>query len=271
VKFHEFHSLAAQITAGHPPCVSFDKMNSSAAASPEVYMSAEELADEIQYQRVLLLSLEDTVPYREQAEAAIKAEIRNLEKQLKALRQGRYDTMASNSGNMSHTYEDDPFGPTVSHPTFSEQSTIHFHPPILSGLKIFIHPILLYQAPFSDVAQILPEISDKQSTDQRMAATSSTSSTPNSAASAWASNTFLSPPHSKLPTRKRSHAEHLGFGESENKYRRTSPSPHITRSTTPSTSSGQEYPSVEDGFLDLTAFVHTQISLSSIQVLIPYM
>jgi len=91
-----------------------------------------------------------------------------------------------------------------------------------------------------------------------MPATSSTSSTPNSAASALASNAFLSPSHSKLPTRKRSHAEHLGFDESENKYRRTSPSPHITRSTTPSTSSGQEYPAAEGGFLDLTAFVHTK-------------
>jgi hypothetical protein len=91
-----------------------------------------------------------------------------------------------------------------------------------------------------------------------MAATSSTSSTPNSAASALASNTFLSPSYSKLPTRKRSHVEHLGSDEFENKYRRTSPSPHITRSTTPSTSSGQEYPAAEDGFLDLTAFVHPQ-------------
>jgi hypothetical protein len=97
-------------------------MNSSAAASPEVYMSAEELADEIQYQRVLFLSLEDTVPDREQAEAAIKAEIRKLEKQLKALRQGQHDSIASNSGNMSHTYDDDPFGPVVTHSTFSEWS-----------------------------------------------------------------------------------------------------------------------------------------------------
>jgi hypothetical protein len=97
-------------------------MNSSAAASPEVYMSAEELADEIQYQRVLFLSLEDNVPDREEAEAAIKAEIRKLEKQLKALRQGQQNSIASNSGNMSHMYDDDPFGPVVTHSTFSEWS-----------------------------------------------------------------------------------------------------------------------------------------------------
>lgn len=105
-------------------------------------MSAEELADEIQYQRVLFLSLEDTVPDREQAEAAIKAEIRKLEKQLKALRQGQQGSMASNTGSMSQTYDDDPFGPpvsnstpsehfgpVVSHSTLSERSTIHFLPP----------------------------------------------------------------------------------------------------------------------------------------------
>lgn len=91
-------------------------------------MSAEELADEIQYQRVLILSLEDTVPDREQVEAAIKAEIWKLERQLKALRQGQHGSMASNSGNMPHTYDDDPFGPVVTHTTLSKQSTIHFLP-----------------------------------------------------------------------------------------------------------------------------------------------
>ena len=73
-------------------------------------MSAEEIADEIEYQRVLLLSLDDSVAGREQAEAAIKAEIQKLERQLKALRQGQHGSMASTSGNMSHTYDDDPFG-----------------------------------------------------------------------------------------------------------------------------------------------------------------
>jgi len=111
-------------------------------------MSAEELADEIQYQRVLLLSLEDTVPYREQAEAAIKAEIRKLEKQLKALGQGQYDTMASNSGNLSRTYEDDPFGPTVSHPTLSEQSTIHSTLLRLNGLKNIYSTHFALPSPF---------------------------------------------------------------------------------------------------------------------------
>lgn len=91
-----------------------------------------------------------------------------------------------------------------------------------------------------------------------MGATSSTSSTPNSTASAVAANNLLSPSQVHLPTRKRSHAEHISFIESENKYRRTSPSPHITRSTTPSTSSGQDFTITADGFLDLTVYAHSR-------------
>ncbi len=89
-------------------------------------MSTEEIADEIEYQRVLLLSLDDSVPGRDQAEAAITAEIRKLERQLKALRQGQQNSMASASGNMNHTYDDDPFGPVITNPTLSEQTAILF-------------------------------------------------------------------------------------------------------------------------------------------------
>lgn len=96
-------------------------------------MSTEELVDEIEYQRVLLLSLDDTVPDRDQAEAAIKADIRRLEKQLKVLRQGQNDSMASNSRNMSHTYDDDPFGPVITNSTLSEQPIIRFLAPKLLG------------------------------------------------------------------------------------------------------------------------------------------
>jgi hypothetical protein len=106
-------------------------MNSSAAASPEVYMSTEEIADEIEYQRVLLLSLDDSVAGRDQAEAAIMAEIQKLERQLKALRQGQHGSITSTSGNVSHTYDDDPFGPVIANPILSEQPTICYLPPLL--------------------------------------------------------------------------------------------------------------------------------------------
>jgi hypothetical protein len=106
-------------------------MNSSAAPSPEVYMSAEEIADEIQYQRVLLVSLDDSVAGRDQAEASIKAEIQKLEKQLKALRQGQHGSMASTLGHVPHTYDDDPFAPVMTNQTLSEQPTIYFLPSLL--------------------------------------------------------------------------------------------------------------------------------------------
>lgn len=90
---------------------------------------------------------------------------------------------------------------------------------------------------------------------------SSTSSTPDSAASAkgaLADNSQLD-----VLSRKRTLGEHLGsnsHSQSGNKSRRTSPSPHATRSTTPSTSSGGDFPQLEDGFFDLTGFVSPFLS-----------
>ncbi len=72
-------------------------------------MSAEELAEEIEYQRVLLLSLDDNVVNREEAEMEIKAEIRGLERKLKALKQGQHNPIASTSFNVPSTHDDDPF------------------------------------------------------------------------------------------------------------------------------------------------------------------
>ena len=89
-------------------------------------MSSEEIADEIEYQRVLLLSLDDSVPGRDQAEATITAEIRKLEKQLKALRQGQHNPTASNSDKTSHMYDDDPFGPVISNSILCEQPKNHY-------------------------------------------------------------------------------------------------------------------------------------------------
>jgi hypothetical protein len=81
----------------------------AAASSPEVYMSAEELAEEIEYQRVLLQSLNEGVEDREQAEAEITAEIKSLEKRLKAIRSGHHNPITSTSGDLRSTFDDDPF------------------------------------------------------------------------------------------------------------------------------------------------------------------
>lgn len=45
--------------------------------------AAQDLLDELQFQKVLLASIDDTVADREAAENLIKAEIKSLEKQLK--------------------------------------------------------------------------------------------------------------------------------------------------------------------------------------------
>ena len=82
----------------------------AAASSPEVYMSAEELAEEIEYQKVLLLSLDVNVEYRKEAEAEIKGEIKSLEKRLKALRAGHHNPITSTLGDMPFAVDDDPFG-----------------------------------------------------------------------------------------------------------------------------------------------------------------
>ncbi len=83
-------------------------------------MSVEEIADEIEYQKVLLRSLDDSVQDRDQLVSAITAEIRKLEKQLKASRQGQDNSMASTSGDMSHTYGDDPFGLAITNTVLSK-------------------------------------------------------------------------------------------------------------------------------------------------------
>lgn len=97
-------------------------MDSLAVASPEVYTSAEELAEDIEFQKVLLLSLDDTPPEdRDFAETAIKAEIHRLEKELKALRQEKHNPMVTASGAMSYSCDADPFQPVTTNSTHGEQ------------------------------------------------------------------------------------------------------------------------------------------------------
>jgi hypothetical protein len=102
---------------------------------------------------------------------------------------------------------------------------------------------------------------------QSMASTSSTASSPNSAASL---GEVVSPTQMNLPTRKRSHSSHLdGFLEpyEGNKSRRTTPSPFPTGPATPATSSGYGYPTFGDGYFDLTLFVPNSLSFCYIHVI----
>jgi hypothetical protein len=64
-------------------------MASASHISPlEAYVSPDELADELVFQKTLLLTLDKTTEGSEQAETDIKAEIARIETQLRALRGG---------------------------------------------------------------------------------------------------------------------------------------------------------------------------------------
>lgn len=117
-------------------------MDSSAVALSDIYMSAEELAEEIEYQNVLLLSLDDTATEnRELAEAEIKAEIRKLERQLKALKQGQHGAMTDTSGIISYPYNDDPFTSVTTNLALSEPPNNPFPlSDVLSGLNALVLP-----------------------------------------------------------------------------------------------------------------------------------
>jgi hypothetical protein len=56
--------------------------------SPAVQREIDELIGEITFQRVLLESIDDTVPDRQEAELEVTNEIRNLEHQIKRLKRG---------------------------------------------------------------------------------------------------------------------------------------------------------------------------------------
>lgn len=82
-------------------------------------MSVEEIAEELQFQKVLLQSLDESVDERNDAEATVRAEIRSLEQQLRRMKdKEKQKTMASstlyhsfNSQSAKIARDEDPFGP----------------------------------------------------------------------------------------------------------------------------------------------------------------
>ena len=122
-------------------------------------MSAEELAEEIEYQRVLLQSLDDSVEDREQAEAEIAAEIKRLERRLKALRAGHHNPIISTSEDMRAAFDDDPFA------SLQEVSCKNIRAPIagrrvsyLSSIISSIPLIWLEALPFAGCLSFFPTL-----------------------------------------------------------------------------------------------------------------
>jgi hypothetical protein len=107
---------------------------SSRASSPDVYISAEELVDELSFQKTLLFSLDDMTEGRRQAEANIKAEISRLEARLRAVRGNQFTTTsrgglgvgASAFGGRSQAGLSGNFGFTSSSSTNKSKATDRF-------------------------------------------------------------------------------------------------------------------------------------------------
>jgi hypothetical protein len=96
--------------------------SSPAADSPDVYMTIDELVDEIQYQKTLLLSIDDTVEDRHEAEAQVKAEIRRLDRQLQAMK--GETTSGLNQPKGSIFQNTDRSGPSLSNKGMSSSSFV---------------------------------------------------------------------------------------------------------------------------------------------------
>ncbi|KAH8588528.1 SNF2 family N-terminal domain-containing protein [Bisporella sp. PMI_857] len=170
--------------------------------SPASQAAVTDVVEEIEFQKVLLASIDNSVKNREEARAEVKAEIRRLEKQLKTLRLGK-DTAAS------HSWTSSALQPSQSSPTPTSRSNA--------------------------TARANQDLASQQATS------SSTSSTPTS--SMMNSNDeFLSPSMMNLPNRKRSHTAVEGGLKpfTDNKSRRTSPSPY-ENSPTPSSSGESDF------------------------------
>lgn len=196
--------------------------------SPEAYTSAAELVEEIAFQKICLKSLDDSTDNREEVEAAIMAELRTLEKQLHWIRQREKEQKAAQTAPALNT---EPNYNSLSTPSSASTG---------NGFGVF----------------------DGSFGASLHAGTgSSTSSTPNSAVSGLAVSSLLNPSQINIPSRKRSHGEHIGLGtadDSESKSRRGSPAPSRSSSTKLPRVSGRIYPVLDNGFVDLTAFVYTK-------------
>ncbi|EKD14371.1 uncharacterized protein L3040_008273 [Drepanopeziza brunnea f. sp. 'multigermtubi'] len=194
--------------------------------SPEITRQIEVLEDEIAFQNVLFASIDDNVQDREQAEQDIRDEICSLERQLKDLKRctsAATITTASNypsSQNSSQSFQ----------AAFSSSSRKNN---AISNLDGGVDG-----EPAGEMNGYLGQGQDQW---RPLASHSLTPSTPGSDP---LGNPLLTPSHTKLSARKRSHSKYLDDQLAPvegNKSRRTSQSPFGTGPPTPSTiSSGED-------------------------------
>lgn len=195
-------------------------LTGSQASTEAISPAIQDILNEIAFQKVILKSLDDLVENREEADREVRAEIKSLEKQLRDLKRGTTET-ASNSVPTSSQPA------TRTSPLTSTKSTaVGDRNPQMSG----------------NASQAYDSFN--------MRSASSIASYPNSTMDPLPD---LTSPIS-LRNRKRTHSKHLDSGFkpfSENKSRRTSPSPYMMGAamTPGSSSDDDDFPPLDEDFL----------------------
>ena len=229
-----------------------------AASQAAQYNTVAELMSEIAFQKVLLSSLNDSTEDLREAETDIKTEIRTLERRLRELRNPPSSLSRSSSIPIPRLSKSTPSILECN----SRDGTMNEHPfrtPLHESQGMFAHyfafyvrnvlgthncGLLLLPTSLSPIVSKTLMLTSTVAGDLHVAvfgASSSTASSPNSRESM----AYLIPSRTNVPTRKRSHSEHLDGSlpsYEDNKSQRTSPSPYVTGPTTPSTNSGYDYP-----------------------------
>lgn len=224
---------------------------SQSQPSEDLTRQIEELRDEIAFQHVLLSSIDDNVQDREDAERDIRDEIRSLERKVRDLKR-RVTTAASTFGSSQSSFQSPQAAPQSSarrNNTLSSPSGAGDDEPAgtmngdLSEYMLTLGLLLN--------ASVIPSFAKfKAAQDQWQPLVSQL---PGVASLGFGhpGGSLLSPSRLKLPSRKRSHSNHLD-GQlapvEDYKSRRTSQSPFGTSPPTPSTvTSGYGYPVLGDG------------------------
>lgn len=99
-------------------------MDALSEASSDIYMSAEELLEELNFQKAVLATIDDDVVNKDETIANIKDEIARLKRRLQDLRGGRAPSQLGTSTSSNHqpssmqlstaSNDDDPFADPIS-------------------------------------------------------------------------------------------------------------------------------------------------------------
>lgn len=100
-------------------------------------MSKDELVEELELQRVILSSLDQSVADREVAEAMVRAEIASLEHRLRDIRQrereAREATTKTPNSRSFGSFKSNPLAATSSSHSNTSPKRNPFHPPVYGG------------------------------------------------------------------------------------------------------------------------------------------